>query len=431
MNLNIINPRFLAPALLLLAAALGTTGCSQSDDAPMAATTQPLNITVAPRPAFAPAGEGADTRSTVDGPTGKFAWEVGDVIYLHITFTDADNTVVRQRMKFISASPDKWDALEEWNGIDAATPIVWPLGAEQAVVRAFYTNSTVTPGSGDSFTFPDDQENGKGANMTFTETITPGQAVEIALKHNTTFLRFTGLPASQKFVIGDSFYYRSWSLILNGGPDTPPTFTTDGYGNGTVYAKLNASSSDPTFPLKLAASADENTPLYTTTLKANSVDGVYTLNGYIYDVAVSSGGDVNPDDYPDLQIPFYKGQKPNLLAIQGQTAYWVAPANVEGGNQGAYEWADLDSATMCPPGWHIPTKDELVAMTGLTAGAAAADTNHSAIAAVFPAGGTYWSVTADGSDNAWSINVKNDGTAEISSNMTGLGLSVRCVKLKK
>lgn len=431
MNLNIINPRFLAPALLLLAAALGTTGCSQSDDAPTAATTQPLNITVAPRPAFTPAGEGADTRSKVDGPTGKFAWEVGDVIYLHITFTDADNTVVRQRMKFISASPDKWDALEEWNGIDAATPIVWPLGAEQAVVRAFYTNSTVTPGSGDSFTFPDDQENGKGANMTFTETITPGQAVEVALKHNTTLLRFTGLPASQKFVIGDSFYYKSWSLTANGGPDTSPTFTTDGSGNGIVYAKLNASSSAATFSLKLAAPTDENTPLYTTTLKANSVDGVYTLNGYIYDVAVSSGGDVNPDDYPDLQIPLYKGQKPNLLAIQGQTAYWVAPANVDGGYQGTYGWADLDSATMCPPGWHIPTKDDLVAMTGLTAGAADADTNYSAIAAVFPAVEFYWSVTANDDDgSAWGIAVKST-TASIKTDEKILSAAVRCVKLKK
>lgn len=397
MNLNIINPRFLAPALLLLAAALGTTGCSQSDDAPMAATTQPLNITVAPRPAFAPAGEGADTRSPV-GDNGKFTWDNGDVIYLLIKFNDAPtNTIKRPLMIF---SNNSWNLCKDWENPDPINNIEWPLGADKAEVRAMYTNSTVKIGES-SMTFPDPQEPGKGAHMDFSATITPGQSVTIDLKHVTTLFRFSGLPANTKYVVVNTSYYKLWnSGGFNSDIQNCP-FTTDDSGNGILYGTpYNHNSAAPTYTVSLGTPAAPYTPIYTATLQAQGTAGAYTMDGYYYNVSVAGSGDVTPDKYPDLLPPRYNGQEPLLLAIPGQTAYWVAPVNV-----GTYNWTGVNSTAKCPDGWHIPTKDDFVAMTGITTNKEDS-TNYAAISAVFPGDVNYWSATAgDSSAYGWYLSV--------------------------
>lgn len=56
----------------------------------------------------------------------------------------------------------------------------------------------------------------------------------------------------------------------------------------------------------------------------------------------------------------YNGQRSNLLAIAGQPAYWVAPVDAATN----VAWNDVNFNTVCPAGWHVPTKDEFNAMMG-------------------------------------------------------------------
>lgn len=121
----------------------------------------------------------------------------------------------------------------------------------------------------------------------------------------------------------------------------------------------------------------------------------------------------------------YEDQKPNLLAISGQTAYWVAPVDANA----SIQWGSIDFSTICPAGWHVPAKEELVAMTGIPADAREHSENKDAIKAVFPADYSYWSSTESGSD-AWCLSVNTDGTSIISTNYKTSSYHVRCVRAK-
>ena len=128
-------------------------------------------------------------------------------------------------------------------------------------------------------------------------------------------------------------------------------------------------------------------------------------------------------------VPLYEGQKPNLLAIPGQTAYWVAPVNADNG----IKWENIDFNTICPAGWYVPTKDEFVAMTGIPADENYHDTNYAAIVVAFPDDYAYWSST-DGSNasSVWSLDVVQSGgtTAGIIQINKASYFPVRCVRAK-
>ena len=126
----------------------------------------------------------------------------------------------------------------------------------------------------------------------------------------------------------------------------------------------------------------------------------------------------------------YEGEDAHLLAIPGQIAYWVAPVDVET----KIDWG-FDPNTACPKGWHVPTKDEFVAMTGLPADDNHYETNNAAIVLAFPAGDGYWSSTEYGYDTesdihyVWHLLVYNDGNAGVQwSNKEYCRL--RCVRAK-
>ena len=121
----------------------------------------------------------------------------------------------------------------------------------------------------------------------------------------------------------------------------------------------------------------------------------------------------------------YEGTTSNLLEIDGQTAYYVAP--VDAGTD--IEWGNIDFNTICPKGWHVPTKDEFVAMTGIPADDASHGDNNDAIKAVFPAGGNYWSSTESGL-GAWYLYVNTDGTSYIYAYIKTSSYRVRCVRAK-
>ena len=127
----------------------------------------------------------------------------------------------------------------------------------------------------------------------------------------------------------------------------------------------------------------------------------------------------------------YEGATPNLLEIGGQVAYYVAPVNAK--NAAGQENMTWDEAlTACPKNWHVPTKDEFVAMTGLPADDGYYDTNNAAIKAAFPAGGIYWSSSTADDSNAWYLGVLPSGnnSAGIKWNVKMRDGNVRCVRKK-
>ena len=124
-------------------------------------------------------------------------------------------------------------------------------------------------------------------------------------------------------------------------------------------------------------------------------------------------------------VQLYNDQPAHLLAIAGQPAYWVAPVDANPN----VEWGNINLATICPTGWHVPTKDEFVAMTGIPADNTSHGDNNDAIKAVFPAGFLYWSST-ESSSYAWYLGVNPDGTSLITT-YNKLGPNrVRCVRAK-
>ncbi|MBD9093695.1 MAG: hypothetical protein EGQ20_14360, partial [Bacteroides oleiciplenus] len=122
----------------------------------------------------------------------------------------------------------------------------------------------------------------------------------------------------------------------------------------------------------------------------------------------------------------YEGATPNLLAIDGQVAYYVAPVDATEAS-----WNDIDFNTVCPAGWHVPTKDEFVAMTGLPVDSDFHGTNYAAIVAAFPVG-EYWSSTKyENSESIeWGLYLRNDGTARFVYYDAAAPNRVRCVRKK-
>ena len=123
-------------------------------------------------------------------------------------------------------------------------------------------------------------------------------------------------------------------------------------------------------------------------------------------------------------VPLYNGAIPNSLAISGQTAYWVAPVDANAD----ITWINIDFDAICPAGWHVPTKDEFVAMTGIQDSDPHSE-NNDAIKAAFSVG-TYWSFTElEGGAGAYYLNVSDDAS-DISGYTKGASYHVRCVRKK-
>ena len=121
----------------------------------------------------------------------------------------------------------------------------------------------------------------------------------------------------------------------------------------------------------------------------------------------------------------YEGQPANLLAIAGLTAYYVAP--VDAGTD--IEWGNIDFNAICPKGWHVPTKDEFVAMTGILDDKPNGG-NYDAIKAAF-ASNYYWSSTAMEFDSgAYYLNVGTGGTSYLATYYKTSSFQVRCVRKK-
>ena len=126
-------------------------------------------------------------------------------------------------------------------------------------------------------------------------------------------------------------------------------------------------------------------------------------------------------DYP---YPLYNGKKPNLLAIPGKTAYWVAPEDAAKST-----WNDhLDNS--CPEGWHVPTKDEFVAMTGIPDDKRYHTDYYDAITKAFPTNNYYWSTTDSGSNAYFFYIDGSESKSIIFANAKTYNCKVRCVRVE-
>lgn len=60
----------------------------------------------------------------------------------------------------------------------------------------------------------------------------------------------------------------------------------------------------------------------------------------------------------------YNGRAPLLLAINGRTAYYVAPVDAASG----ITWNEMmNTPRICPPGWYVPSAEDFTAMSGIPA----------------------------------------------------------------
>ena len=174
---------------------------------------------------------------------------------------------------------------------------------------------------------------------------------------------------------------------------------------------------------------ENNTYKYLMKPGNQSVEIMYELGGYKTTTNMEAGK-IHQISLP-LNKPLYNGKTPNLLAIPGKKAYWVAPENA--GSE--IPW-DNNLDRLCPPGWHVPTKDEFVAMTGFPVDGNWHKDNYDAIVKVFPtASFFYWSSTDSKSSSpgaAWGLMVhdSSNGNAGVAWNGKESTNWVRCVRVK-
>ena len=206
-------------------------------------------------------------------------------------------------------------------------------------------------------------------------------------------------------------------------PPSPPTPAITGVTSNvtpaTAYATLTASTATTSL-------ADVKT------LHWSTADG-YTLTPVTSTWDSDAIWKENGTAAPTLDLTYegwdgkYEGQTPNLLAIAGQTAYYVAPVNAKNAD---VTWDEAMVPGVCPKGWHVPTKDEFVAMTGLPANGRYSDENLDAIIAAFPVD-CYWSSTVDElSDTSACLLATYDNNACVTVDTKSISYSVRCVRKK-
>ena len=133
--------------------------------------------------------------------------------------------------------------------------------------------------------------------------------------------------------------------------------------------------------------------------------------------------------------PLYNGAMPNLLAIAGKTAYWVAPVDAKNASGSVdMTWAEAMATDVCPAGWHVPTMNDFAAMTGITEMNRPVKTNYDAIKVVFPIGSSdinYWSSTESGNNSyVWELGVFTDGQLGFYDLPKTNPYRVRCVRAK-
>lgn len=363
----------LASVLLLLTAALGTTGCTQNDDAPDGASlnSQSITVRIAPKAGFAEGN--TQTRGTVNADDGTFTWAKDDIIYVTITFKDQDDndlqaqdgiTPLYHLWKNVTGTPDAaesylsgdWDAFER-NGTTPVNKLQWPAGARWAKVQAFYTDmdTKVVAGSGDIELF---LKNGDtGDIMAFRDQISNSEDLEVVLKHEVARLTFKGLAANTGYKLKEIPHNNKYTRDITSPTTSVLTFTSDDDGNLTCCAPLPISSSEVSRRVTLQdATTDEDVCTVSVPAQGDPAE----VNGYMYTLSASSGGGITPGSYEDLlkPKPIIEGNK--VWAVNG---YWVTAPEEE---TTKYTWTAIKNNDPCANhgSWRLPTMKDFEKICG-------------------------------------------------------------------
>lgn len=467
----------LAPALLL-AAALGMAGCSQSDDTPITAGTarggEPLLISVASKPGFADAA----TRGSV-ADDGTFAWEaavsggrLADMIYVYITFNDAAATTLIQTWVYDPGAQHAyvtdWRPTRSWSekgnyGDDPAMP-TWPAGATQATVRAFYTDAKRTDttvdadGSGNAAITWDYSE-GTGDYLIFTGTIPANSPIVIDFKHDTNArILFKGLTPDTEYKIqynlrsaagGGNVVKYPTKLIAPAftlSDDAAQTFRSDAAGNLAICTDLNKSLTGAMGWVEVELLEVVGG---TTVAKATLSELSYDFAGRRYTVNLADGGPINPDDTPDLMKPAPITPGNGVYLVQG---YWVTAPDADATKHYG-KWSSDDNATEMENNpckghgsWHLPTIQEFEVMWDLTTTRPWSETVALTLMSA-PNSLPGWRDAFDGDIHFWSSTVVEADKTQIwtmscepagiryykdtrDGSSTGMPILVRCVQKK-
>ena len=123
----------------------------------------------------------------------------------------------------------------------------------------------------------------------------------------------------------------------------------------------------------------------------------------------------------------YNGRQPLLLAIDGQTAYYVAPVDAASG----ITWNEMmNTPGICPPGWKVPSAEDFTAMSGIPADGNWVEAHHAALAAVFEVGERYWSSSSRYGTLARAMCADDDNVSAIIDCLKTSKIHVRCVRKK-
>lgn len=123
----------------------------------------------------------------------------------------------------------------------------------------------------------------------------------------------------------------------------------------------------------------------------------------------------------------YNGRAPLLLAINGRTAYYVAPVDAASG----ITWNEMmNTPRICPPGWYVPSAEDFTAMSGIPADGNWVEAHHAALADVFEVGERYWSSSSRYDTLARAICIDNDNVSAVIDCLKTSKIHVRCVRKK-
>lgn len=362
----------LASVLLLLTAALGTTGCTQNDDAPDGASlnSQSITVRIAPKAGFAEGN--TQTRGTVNADDGTFAWAAGDVIYVVITFKDESSNILKdQSGNNIPPLYHEWVYTDATNNqsylggnwiarlrTDNTTvdKLQWPAGATKAEVKAFYSDAHIA--GDDRIPLDYTTAGATGDIMTFNDEISNNEDLVVVLKHDVARLTFTGLAANTGYKLKGVFHIKEYSPALDPtSHESEQTFTSDGDGNLTFCAPLTISDGEAsrTVTLQTAATSED---VCIASLPAQGTP--LAVNGCMYTLSATSGGGITPDSYEDLlkPKPIIEGNK--VWAVNG---YWVTAPEEE---TTKYTWTAIKNNDPCANhgSWRLPTMKDFEKICG-------------------------------------------------------------------
>ena len=437
-----IKQTLLAPAVLLLATLLGTASCTQDNEEPGGSVLPEGKITLVPTVAPTLSWSTADTdapgtRADASVPVtlkgGELrvilsmvagSGEPGGVLGCNYYSVSADGKLTRLTFA------DRQDETEAPLGVDAPGEYFMvcdgPVILETDGITYDSYLATWSP-SGMKMTIGAD---GK-LNLPL-EIMTGGLRLNVKSNDGSAY---TGADVTATLKNSNIQFYPEMTAALDTKPLTLTAAAPIGIW-GNLAGSSNVKAGEQVMQLVTGGKTYRvNAPrqisfsrarLYTFNVRVGATGITVSSDDLtVGDFVVQAVTDAEAEMVPP--VPLYNGKTPISLAVPGGTPYWVAPEDAA-----SISWTDMMAKinTVCPEGWHVPTKDEFMAMTGITTTSSVGD-NYDAIKAAFPAGGFYWSSTEYDTSFAWRLYIiSDDSKSDISGSYKGDSRQVRCVRAK-